>query len=84
METGILQMTTIGRYLGDLIVRWDLDASIDSDGDGDYRNDWDWNPQNWNEEGEIGITMQVCDALNVCVDRDYVITVLSTEDEYVP
>lgn len=69
---------------GDLIVRWDLDASIDSDGDGDYRNDWDWNPQNWNEEGEIGITMQVCDAVNVCVDRDYVITVLSTEDEYVP
>ena len=69
---------------GDLIVRWDLDASIDSNGDGDYKNDWDWNPQNWNEEGEIRITMQVCDAVNVCIDRDYVITVLSTEDEYVP
>ena len=28
--------------------------------------------------------MQVCDAVNVCAFRDYVITVLSTEDEYVP
>ena len=61
-----------------------MDASVDSDGDGDYRNDWDWNPLNWDEEGEIRITMQVCDAVNVCAFRDYVITVLSTEDEYVP
>ena len=69
---------------GNLVVRWDLDASVDSDGDGDYRNDWDWNPLNWDEEGEIRITMQVCDAVDVCTFRDYVITVLSTEDEYVP
>lgn len=69
---------------GDLVVRWDLDASVDSDGDGDYKNDWDWNPVNWDEEGEIRITMQVCDAVNVCASREYVITVLSTEDEYVP
>ena len=69
---------------GNLTVRWDLDASVDSDGDGDYRNDWDWNPLNWNEEGEIRIIMQVCDAVEVCTFRDYVITVLSTEDEYVP
>ena len=68
----------------DLVVRWDLDASVDSDGDGDYKNDWDWNPETWSEEGEIKITMQVCDAVNVCAERDYVITVLSTEDEYVP
>ena len=69
---------------GDLVVRWDLDASVDSDGDGDTRNDWDWNPQTWNEEGEVRITMHVCDAVSVCTERDYVITVLSTEDEYVP
>ena len=42
----------------DLVVRWDMDASVDSDGDGDYKNDWDWNPLNWSEEGEIRITMQ--------------------------
>ena len=69
---------------GDLVVRWDLDASKDSDGDGNYKNDWDWNPESWSEEGEIRITMQVCDAVDVCAERDYVITVLSTEDEYVP
>ena len=69
---------------GNLVVRWDLDANIDSNGDGDYRNDWDWNPLNWDEEGEIKITLQVCDAVNVCALKDYVITVLSTEDEYVP
>ena len=44
----------------------------------------DWNPVKHEEEGEIRITMEICDAVNVCAERDYVITVLSTEDEYVP
>ena len=40
---------------GNLVVRWDMDASVDSDGDGDYRNDWDWNPLNWDEEEKLGL-----------------------------
>ena len=68
---------------GNLVVRWDLDISVDSDGDGDYRMTG-IESLNWDEEGGSGITVRVCDAVDVCTFRDYVITVLSTEDGYVP
>jgi len=69
---------------GDLSVRWDLNALYDSDLDGDTRNDWIWGNQTWSQAGEIRILMEVCDGVQVCTTREYVITVLSVQEDDSP
>ena len=69
---------------GDLSVRWDLNALYDSDLDGDTRNDWIWGNQTWSQAGEIRILMEVCDGVQVCTTREYVITVLSIQEDDSP
>ncbi|MEO2178968.1 MAG: PKD domain-containing protein, partial [Candidatus Poseidoniia archaeon] len=69
---------------GPLTVRWDLNALQDTDLDGDTRNDWLWGNQTWNQPGEIRILMQVCDGVDVCSSEEYVITVLSVQEDDKP
>ena len=69
---------------GPLTVRWDLNALQDSDLDGDTRNDWLWGNQTWNQAGEIRILMEVCDGVGVCTTEEYVITVLSIQEDDLP
>jgi hypothetical protein len=69
---------------GELKVDWDLNALIDSDQDGDYRNDFIWGNMTWYQIGEIRVVLQVCDGVGVCTTEDYVITVLSVEDSKPP
>jgi len=53
----------------------------DTNLDGDYRNDWLWGNQTWNQPGEIRIVMQVCDGVGVCSSEDYIITVLAIQED---
>ncbi len=69
---------------GDLLVRWDLNVALDFDGDGDPRNDWGWNSQSWDSTGEVRILMQVCDGVDVCSEREFVVIVLAEEEEFKP
>ena len=69
---------------GPLTVRWDLNALQDSDLDGDTRNDWIWGNQTWSQAGEIRILMEVCDGVGVCATEEYVITVLSIQEDDSP
>jgi PKD repeat protein len=69
---------------GSLIVRWDLNALQDTDLDGDTRNDWVGGNQTWNQPGEIRILMQVCDGVGVCSSEEYLITVLSVQEDDKP
>ncbi|MFL2532993.1 MAG: hypothetical protein CND01_02975 [Marine Group II euryarchaeote MED-G34] len=69
---------------GPLTVRWDLNALQDTNLDGDTRNDWLWGNQTWNQPGEIRILMQVCDGVDVCSSEEYVITVLSIQEDDKP
>ena len=69
---------------GPLTVRWDLNALQDTNLDGDTRNDWLWGNQTWNQPGEIRILMQVCDGVDVCSSKEYVITVLSVQEDDQP
>ena len=64
-----------------LSVDWDLNALIDSDQDGDPRNDFLWGNMTWYQTGEIRIVLQVCDGVGVCTTEDYIVTVLSAEDD---
>jgi len=66
---------------GPLAVRWDLNALQDADLDGDTRNDWLWGNQTWSQPGEIRVLMQVCDGVGVCSSKEYVITVLSVQED---
>ncbi len=68
----------------DLKVDWDLNAIIDLDQDGDYRNDFLWGNMTWQNTGEIRIVMRVCDGVNVCSTKDFLITVLSVEQDNRP
>jgi len=69
---------------------WDINAFIDEDCntlegcDGNSRNDWITSNQTWEEPGEVRISLTVCDGLNVCESKDYVITVISIEDTRPP
>ena len=71
---------------GSLDFHWDLNALIDNDCettegcDGDTRNDWLENPEYWSEPGEVRIALTICDGVGVCSSKDFVITVLSTQD----
>ena len=65
----------------DLTVYWDLNAMVDSDQDGDPRNDFLWGNMTWYQTGEIRIVLQVCDGVGVCVSEDYIVTVLSAEED---
>ncbi len=69
---------------GDLVVRWDLNVALDFDGDGDPRNDWGWNSQSWDSMGEVRILMQVCDGVDVCSEKEFVVIVLAEEEEFKP
>ncbi len=69
---------------GPLTVRWDLNALQDTNLDGDTRNDWLWGNQTWDQPGEIRILMQVCDGVDVCSSKEYVITVLSVQEDDQP
>ena len=69
---------------GALTVRWDLNALQDTDLDGDTRNDWIWGNQTWSQAGEIRILMEVCDGVGVCTTEEYVITVLSLQEDDSP
>ena len=65
----------------DLTIYWDLNAMVDSDQDGDPRNDFLWGNMTWYQTGEIRIVLQVCDGVGVCASEDYIVTVLSAEEE---
>ena len=65
----------------DLTVSWDLNAMVDSDQDGDPRNDFLWGNMTWYQTGEIRIVLQVCDGVGVCTSEDYIVTVLSAEED---
>jgi hypothetical protein len=69
---------------GDLVVRWDLNVLLDFDGDGDTRNDWGWNSQSWDSMGEVRILMQVCDGVEVCSEKEFVVIVLTEEEDFTP
>ncbi len=69
---------------GDLEVNWDLNALVDSDQDGNPQNDFLWSNMTWQSTGEIRIIMQVCDGVGVCNSEDYMITVLSIEEDNRP
>ncbi|MEE2747732.1 MAG: PKD domain-containing protein [Candidatus Thermoplasmatota archaeon] len=74
----------------DLIYWWDLDDSIDADGNGNFNDDWVNNPNvrqgrgidsQWNESGEFVIRLKVCDDTNVCTIMTYDITVQDADSE---
>lgn len=65
----------------DLTIYWDLNAMVDSDQDGDPRNDFLWGNMTWYQTGEIRIVLQVCDGVGVCASEDYIVTVLSAEED---
>tara|TARA_B100001115_G_scaffold60143_1_gene44595 strand:- start:580 stop:1218 length:639 start_codon:yes stop_codon:yes gene_type:complete len=71
---------------GGLEYYWDINAFVDHDCltergcDGDTRNDWLLDNQTWPEPGEIRISLTVCDGIDVCSTKDYIITVLSIKD----
>ena len=65
----------------ELSVYWDLNALNDADQDGDPRNDFLWGNMTWGETGEIRLVLQVCDGVGVCTSEDYIISVLSAEEE---
>ncbi len=65
----------------ELSVNWDLNALVDTDQDGDPRNDFLWGNMTWGETGEIRLVLQVCDGVGVCTSEDYIISVLSAEEE---
>ena len=73
-----------------LIILWDLNVFVDSDCmtlegcDGDSRNDWITANQTWNDPGEVRISMTVCDGLNVCNSKDFVVTALSLKETSPP
>ena len=69
---------------------WDINVFLDDDCltlegcDGDSRNDWITSNQTWEIPGEVRISMTVCDGVNVCDSKDFVITVLSIQDTTPP
>ena len=69
---------------------WDVNVFVDADCttisgcDGDSRNDWIMPNETWTSPGEVRISMTVCDSLNVCESKDFVITVLSIQDTTPP
>jgi len=68
-----------------LIIKWDMNVFEDSNYDGNYRNDWiKWEGRIWEKPGDVRISVQVCDGVNVCSTKDYVITVLSVRDDSEP
>lgn len=70
------------RFLSsNLTIRWDLNSLIDSNLDGDMRNDFIWGEQTWTKPGEIRIIMEVCDGVGVCTSEDFVITILGIQEE---
>ena len=75
---------------GSLNYFWDINVFVDEDCttmqgcDGDSRNDWITSNQTWATPGEVRVSMTVCDGLNVCETKDFVITVLSIQDTAPP
>lgn len=68
-----------------LIIKWDMNVFEDSNYDGNYRNDWiKWEGRIWEKPGDVRISVQVCDGVNVCSTKDFVITVLSVRDDSEP
>lgn len=69
-----------------LVFMWDVNAFVDEDCmtqegcDGDSRNDWITPNQTWSVPGEVRISMTVCDGLNVCKSKDFIVTVLSLQE----
>ncbi|MDP6324115.1 MAG: PKD domain-containing protein [Candidatus Thalassarchaeaceae archaeon] len=63
---------------------WDLDDSVDEDGNGNFNDDWSTNPNvregrgndaQWNESGEYVIRLKVCDDTGVCTIETYEVIV---------
>ena len=77
----LLRMSERAPVLRDLTIDWDLNALVDSDQDGDPRNDFLWGNMTWYQTGEIRIVLQVCDGVGVCTSEDYIVTVLSAEED---
>ena len=71
-------------FTWDINVFQDEDCMTPSGCDGDARNDWIMPNQTWAIPGEVRISMTVCDGLNVCESKDFVITVLSIQDTTPP
>ncbi|MCS5534944.1 MAG: hypothetical protein NZ802_03735, partial [Candidatus Poseidoniales archaeon] len=68
----------------DLVYWWDLDDSVDDDGNGNFNDDWTTNlnvregrgiDAQWNESGEYLIRLKVCDDTAVCTIETYEIIV---------
>ena len=69
---------------------WDVDDSIDEDGNGNFNDDWVTNPNvregrgndaQWNESGEYVIRLKVCDDTDVCVVETYDLIVRDPDSE---
>ena len=64
---------------GELEVYWDTDILIDLDEDGDPANDFNWDEGVWSEVGERQVLLRVCDGVEICTERVFVVTVYSGE-----
>jgi hypothetical protein len=67
-----------------LSYRWDLDADVDADEDGNPRNDWiegRYIDGNWTRVGRVTLILEVCDGLGACTQNGYVMNVKPLQDE---
>ena len=69
---------------GELESFWDTDILIDEDGDGDPSNDFEWSDALWPEVGERQVLLRVCDGVDICVDRIFIVTVYTDQQSDAP
>jgi hypothetical protein len=65
-------------------IQWDLNIAKDGlDNDGNTMNDFVWGEQVWllPEYQPLVIVLQVCDGVDVCISKQFEITVLSIEED---
>jgi hypothetical protein len=68
-------------------IQWDLNIARDGlDNDGNTMNDFVWGDQIWSlpEYQPLVILVQVCDGVNVCITKQFEITVLGIEEDSGP
>ena len=69
---------------GSLESFWDTDILLDEDGDGDPSNDFEWTEASWSEIGERQVLLRVCDGVDICVDRIFIVTVYTDQKSDTP
>ena len=81
---GILENDKDRRLTDVLEINWDLNIFLDSDLDGNFKNDWIDANSTWDEPGEVRISLSACNGIGVCSMKDYVITVLTIQETSPP